>query len=429
YCAALGLVYFLRGRGLGRLASYGAGLLLAFSGYWLTLFSAGHLGWFQWMTYGVFAFGLADRALAGGRLRHWILLGAVLAWGSFYQPDLWLLFTVFTFAYFVFALVREKNGDGFWRRFASGSAAALAVFLAIGMPSFRNALSEDLAGRDRQIESGQTLGGAVPADDARWIFVTNWSLPPAETLELLVPRLNGDTSCPFTLALGRRGGRDVKPYTGALGRPLGAKSGNWRQHSLYAGLVTCVLAAIGLAAGFRRREVAFFAVCAFVFWLFSLGRNCETVYRIVYALPFGDYLRAPVKWLHLAEFCLAVLAAYGIEAASSLKGAKFMAPALALAVLAGAADLARVDRLYCAPQDVKCEYTFVPRAQALAANAKIAGSVGDYACVAVPRARPERGTPYAGGFTAKTAMFALSALATLFALALAAAGLFRGGRR
>ncbi|MBP5286228.1 MAG: hypothetical protein ILO34_09040, partial [Kiritimatiellae bacterium] len=86
YCAALGLVYFLRGRGLGRLASYGAGLLLAFSGYWLTLFSAGHLGWFQWMTYGVFAFGLVDRALAGGRLRHWILLGAVLAWGSFYQP-------------------------------------------------------------------------------------------------------------------------------------------------------------------------------------------------------------------------------------------------------------------------------------------------------------------------------------------------------
>ena len=70
YCAALGLAYFLRGRGLSRMASYGAGLLLAFSGYWLTLFSAGHGGWFVWMTYGVFAFGLVDRAVSGGRVRH-----------------------------------------------------------------------------------------------------------------------------------------------------------------------------------------------------------------------------------------------------------------------------------------------------------------------------------------------------------------------
>ena len=44
FMAALGMAYFLRGRGLPRVAAYGAGLLLAFSGYWFTLFSAGHLG-------------------------------------------------------------------------------------------------------------------------------------------------------------------------------------------------------------------------------------------------------------------------------------------------------------------------------------------------------------------------------------------------
>ena len=69
FCAALGLAYFLRGRGLAPLASYGAGLLLGFCGYWCTLFSAGHGGWFIWMTYGIFAFGLADRAVRGNRLR------------------------------------------------------------------------------------------------------------------------------------------------------------------------------------------------------------------------------------------------------------------------------------------------------------------------------------------------------------------------
>ena len=38
YFAALGLAYYLRGRGLSRLSGYGAGLLLGFCGYWLSLF-------------------------------------------------------------------------------------------------------------------------------------------------------------------------------------------------------------------------------------------------------------------------------------------------------------------------------------------------------------------------------------------------------
>ena len=42
YLAALGLAWFLRGRGLSRLSGYGAGLLLAFCGYWCTLISLIH---------------------------------------------------------------------------------------------------------------------------------------------------------------------------------------------------------------------------------------------------------------------------------------------------------------------------------------------------------------------------------------------------
>ena len=226
YCAGLGLAYFLRGRGLSPLASCGAGLLLAFCGYWASLFSAGHGGWFVWMTYGVFAFGLSDRAVRKGKLRHWLLLGACTAWGSFYQADLWLLFTVLTGLYFVWCCVRERKFP--WK----GTLLAAAVFFAIGAPSFRSALVNDLAGRDRQIASGETLSAASAKDEAekRWIFVTNWSLPPAESAEFFIPRLNGDTSCPMTLSLGARYGTGVKPYTGALGRPKDAPAGNYRQH-------------------------------------------------------------------------------------------------------------------------------------------------------------------------------------------------------
>lgn len=351
YCAGLGLAYFLRGRGLSRLASYGAGLLLAFCGYWASLFSAGHGGWFIWMTYGVFTFGLADRAVRKGKLKNWLLLGACAAWGSFYQADLWLLFTALTGLYFVWCCVRERKFP--WK----GTLLAAAVFFVIGAPSFRSALVNDLKGRDAQIAAGETVAAASTVDEAekRWIFVTNWSLPPAEIAEFFIPRLNGDTSCPLTLSIGARAGTGVRPYTGALGRPKDAPQGNYRQHSLYVGFVTCLLALAGVVFGWRKPDARFFAVAAVVFCLFSLGRYCEPVYRLVYALPFGDYLRAPVKWHHLTEFCLCVLAAYGIEGLLGLVWLKGRRGAVLVGalVLVGAVDLARIDRLYCAPVDLR----------------------------------------------------------------------------
>ena len=359
YCAALGLAYFLRGRGLSRMASYGAGLLLAFSGYWLTLFSAGHGGWFVWMTYGVFAFGLVDRAVSGGRVRHWLMLGAVTAWGSFYQPDLWLIFTAFTGVYFVFRTVVERPA---WKPLVRGAACAAAVFLLVGAPSFYGAIFGAVSGRDKQIaeSKGSALSGGkgVSDDEARWIFVTNWSLPPGETAEFVRARVNGDTSCPLTLSVNRAKG--LRPYTGALGRPLKAKEGNYRQHSLYVGWVTCLLALVAVAALAKRRrgDVVFFAAAAFVFWLFSMGRYCEPVYRLVYMLPFGDYLRAPVKWHHLTEFCICVLAGFGvaalgswIDAAANGRAATALRCALAALVLWGIADLASEAKRFCAPVD------------------------------------------------------------------------------
>ena len=348
YLAALGLVYFCRGRGLSLLASYGAGLLLAFCGYWCTLFSAGHLGWFRWMTYGVFAFGLIDRALSKGKLKYWLLLGATVAWASFYQTDLWLIFTVFTGVYFVWGCVRERKFP--WK----GALFSAAVFFAIGAPAIRSAFVNDLAGRDQQINEGQTIakGGELDEAEKRWIFATNWSLPPSEVAEFFIPRVNGDTSCPFTLSIGLKERNGVTPYTGALGRPKDAAQGNYRQHSLYVGWVTCLLALLGAFWG--RRKCLFFTIAAIVFCAFSFGRYCEVVYRCVFALPFGDYLRAPVKWHHLTEFCLCVLAGFGLEALIQLTS-RFGRAAMWIVggvILIGVFDLTRVDRLYCAPVPV-----------------------------------------------------------------------------
>lgn len=449
YMSALGMVYFLRGRGLPRVAAYGAGLLLAFSGYWFTLFSAGHLGWFQWMTYGVFVFGLIDRALEKGKPRHWLLLGACLAWGSMRQPDLWLIFSVFSAAYFVFRLVVVLLGTARDARRASlvkwakGSALAFVALLAIGGASFRSAFVNDLAGRDKQIEEGQTVAANAAKDDAekRWIFVTNWSMPPEATKEFWHAGVEGDTSCPYTLAIGQKRGNGIRQYVGRLGRPLGATQGNYRQHSLYVGWVTCFLAVLGLlsallpwlrdaghetrATGDGRQStmdspsntnnnsaIIFFAVSAVVFWLFSMGRYCEPVYRLVYALPFGDYLRAPVKWHHLTEFCLCVLAGYGLamlrfrfvpsalrrassgSSPAASRAAHIATGLVAMFVIVGLSHLVPNARLYCAPHRADADMQFAdaritqdPRgiAQLNQMRARVLGQYGNMALIEVPK--------------------------------------------
>lgn len=378
FFAAFALSYFLIGRGLSRFAAYSAGLFLAFCGYWCTLFSAGHLGWFQWMTYGVFAFGLIDRMLEKGKFRHSVMLGAVVAWGSFYQADLWLIFTFFTSIYFVFRSIMVRPG---WKAWALRSITALAVFVGIGLPSFRSALYSDLAGRDKQIDEGQTLTeDSLSPEEKRWRFVTNWSMPPEDTKEFFVAGVHGDTSCPMTLAIGKARNADIKPYEGRMGRPLmpngeEAPSGNYRQHSLYLGWMTCIFALLGVVSMFfrgdsdekkffdKRITIAFFLTAAVVFWVFSMGRYVEGVYRCVFALPFGDYLRAPVKWHHLTEFCIVVLAAYGLHFVWKLISpyGNFARVILVAVVLYGAYDMAVEAKKFCAPHSADTIVGQVPQ--------------------------------------------------------------------
>lgn len=392
FFSALGLAYYLRGRGLSWIACYGAGLFLAFCGYWLTLFSAGHGGWFHWMFSGVFAFGLVDRAVRRNKMKNWVLLGACVAWASFYQPDLWFLFTCFTALYGVWCCVRERRLLG-WR----GLTVASVVFFVIAAPSIVGGM-RDKAGRDRQIEEskGTSLTGGESADDdrARWIFVTNWSLPPAEVAEFFIPRLNGDTSCQMVLGLGCQQHTGVRPYTGALGRMINAKTGNYRQHSLYVGWVTCLFAVAAFVfclLGRRspsqvltddnRREILFFASAAVLFCLLSMGRHIEPLYRLVFALPVGDSIRAPVKWHHLTELCLCVLAGYGIEAvrqrclAAGLR-TRMVQIVLGCVILFGLCDLARVARLYCAVIDLSIVRSANPAAEYVKANG--GGKVADF---------------------------------------------------
>ena len=385
YLAALGVVFYLRGRRVSLVGAYGGGAAFGLMGYCFTLFSAGHLGWFIWLMYGPFAFGLVDRCVRKGKWRNWALLGATLAWGGAQQPDLWLLFTALTFAYGVWCIVRERRTLR-WGRLLVGVGIVAVMALAAGAPQFGRALFHDLAGRDKQI--ADTSGKTASADDKgdaareeRWRFCTSWSLPPEDTLEFVAAEVHGGSNDPRVSPKnpyrGRLGQQIVVPPNAAgqkhpvTGEALKAGETIWmpyRQHSLYFGFLTVLFAVVGIVGWWRvRREprvanrelrtsysdVPFWTVTAVIVYLCALG-SFTPFYRLVFALPFGDYLRAPVKFVHLLEFCTAVLAGYGLAWVYERFGAARAWVGTALCVLAAAnvIDLARVDAKYLAIEDV-----------------------------------------------------------------------------
>ena len=395
YLAALGLAFYLRGRGLSHFASAAGGGAYGLMGYTFTLYSAGHLGWFIWMMYGPFAFGLADRAVRKGKWRNWALLGAVLAWASARQPDMWLLFTALTFAYGVWALVREWKNVKF-SRILAGVGVTAAVACAIGLPQFTRALTQDLAGREAQIAATSGKGEDAAVDksaDERWRFCTSWSLPPEDTLEFIVAEVNGGSNDPRVSPTnpyrGRLGQQIVVPANAAgqkhpvTGAPLKAGETIWmpyRQHSLYFGVLTVLFALLGLigwwhyalrkpqTANHESRitnheprptfsDVPFWIGAGILMYLCALG--CFTpFYKLVFALPFGGSLRAPVKFVHLLEFCVAVLAGFGFEAAwRGFRRDGKVAPfglkcVLGVLAVANVINLAYIDSKYCAVEDV-----------------------------------------------------------------------------
>jgi len=393
FLAALGVAFYLRGRRCSRLACYGGGAAYGLMGYCFTLFSAGHLGWFLWLMYGPFAFGLVDRCVRKGKWRNWALLGAVLAWSSVRQPDLWLLFTLLTFAYGVWCLVRDRKTVR-WGRAAAGVGLCVLATLLVGMPQYGHAIFHELAGREKQIAEstgGEASASAAKSDDPavrekaraeRWRFCTSWSLPPEDTLEFLVAEVHGGSNDPRIFNLpGNR------PYTGRLGQqavvppgpgglhpvtraPLKGGETYWmpyRQHALYFGFLTLGFALAGVVgwALLRRRpqdalqagadwsDTPFWIGAAALVYLCALG-GFTPFYRLVFALPFGDQIRCPVKFVHLLEFCTAVLAGFGVEFLRARFGAgrAWVAPVLAAVLALNVFDLARVDAKYLAVQDV-----------------------------------------------------------------------------
>jgi hypothetical protein len=236
---------------------------------------------------------------------------------------------------------------------------SVLVLALAGYSGLRSAVTTQIAGRDAQIAgvSAQEFEAnkkpAKPSEAEkknRWLFATNWSLPPEDVLEFVAPGVFGDESM-----------QGAYPYWGRLGRPSdevfqkGRMMPNYRGHTVYLGVVSVLFALFGVFAWVsnrRKKDVSSLqpiADCSDVpFWcgvwvvclILAMGRYTP-FYRLFYSIPYMDYIRAPVKFHHLTEVATAFLAGFGVDA--FLRGAPSLrrrlvglAGGLAIALVLGA---------------------------------------------------------------------------------------------
>ena len=373
---ALGGYWLMRERDAPKTASAFAGGALAFAGYSFTLVSAGHRAYFTMMPYVVATFAFVVHAVRREDWLAYALAAATAAWAFRFGPDIGPQFLVVAALYAIWLFARNAAMRPLRERmrcFLAGVGCALLVFALVASPSLVHTLTETLAWRQKQIaeSSGTDLtasGGAAAANAAKaggeasdkgdeaakkqeqWIFATNWSLPPEETIEFVAPGIfgtwTGDRNCPYWGRLGRSAGwSEAHPDRGGFF--------NFRQHLVYLGSIPLALALFAVAAFFALRkkrqagsdaeEPAYLADAPFwlavgvVALLLAFGRYAP-FYRLFYAIPYMSYLRAPVKFMRLVEFAVALLAGSGLAALMADNCRSSLRKGLAFAA-AGAAAL------------------------------------------------------------------------------------------
>jgi hypothetical protein len=257
--------------------------------------------------------------------RRWlrvILAGFCVGLGVIYAWDIGALFSLFTGTYVVMQAFLTIQGNTS-RRIGLGVSRLAIVGIFAALISTHALIS--VVGF--QIKGTTGVGRDTESKEARWSFATQYSIPKAEALGIMFPGLFGfrhDT--PNGGEYWGRGGSDPSwdefvDSGGQRGRPSGAFRAGAGSH--YAGAVVVMLAIFALVQSFRkqggplsqgeRKLVWFWGAVVAVALLLMFGRFAP-FYQLFYAVPYVSTIRNPAKFVHIVEWALIILFAYGIEA-------------------------------------------------------------------------------------------------------------------
>ena len=329
------MVYFLRGKKLSWTACIGGGIAMGLSGYFFTLISAGHRGIFQMMPWAVLMFSGIDRGFRNRKLFYFGLTALCIAWGFPNQPDIMGMFILVLLPYALFRLVQEwrltkGNNKKLVTLTVLGAIFAGIIFSLISFETIDylvNVTMKDRAVQMNDTSSGATGAVALTAEQQKekdWLFCTNWSLPTADALELVVPFVYGVET-----------GNRTYPYWGEIGQTYKWEEHhqglfNLRQHTVYIGaiqLVFSVFAICMLLIYYRKKEsfkdsivsdsktraeIIFWIATFSLVFLLSLGRYFP-LYKLFYMIPGVDKIRCPIKFIHICNLAISIMFAYGID--------------------------------------------------------------------------------------------------------------------
>jgi len=287
-----------------------------------------------------FALGLvAGNSPAMPALTRWIrlaLAGLCVGMNVMEAADIGAIFSVFIAAFVFFKAINEEGVPAVKK--ISGGIARVAV--VAGFAGFL-AMQTVLALVGSNITGIAGTGQDAETKLHHWDWATQWSLPKAETLGLVVPGLFGyklDTPQDMMPALqpAYKGGN----YWGGVGRDPaidryfdGGRQGDQPPGFMrftgggnYLGILVALLAAFAIAQSFRRENSPFTETQKRFIWfwtvvlagslLLSWGRFAPAFYKMFYALPYASTIRNPAKFIIVFSWATVILFAYGVQVLS-----------------------------------------------------------------------------------------------------------------
>ena len=282
FLAGLFTYVFLRACGVRFFGALFGGLAYMIGGNVAGLVSPGHDGKLYISALLPLSLLLVLRGVRDGRRGAWGLLAIVIGLAVLSpHPQLLQYMLLTAGAFGVYVAFAEFGGTKLERPVAIRRLALAALSVIIG----------GAIGAIQYLPVREYVPFSPRAGGKGWEHAVSYSLPPEELFNTYIPQ-----------------------FTGMLDKYWGRNGIHF--HSEYIGAVVLVLAGLGLGWAATRggRKFTWFWLGAFVISLLWAMGGYTPFYHIVYAIvPGTKFFRAPSTMLYVVSFCVAVLAACGMD--------------------------------------------------------------------------------------------------------------------
>ena len=313
--AAFGTYLLFRYLKMSPMISFLATLMFILMPHYKSLYTEGHMAKFRalmilpWITL-TFLYFLDKRNLLSAAL-------FAIAFGAQIRTQHYQI--VFYTALLILAIglypVLKDLIDKKYAAFAKSAAMVIgAVILGIMMSSQPLFLAKEYIPYSKRgkttidlSKQNEAVTEQSPSDGVQIEYATQWSTHPSEILTWLIPRFYG--------------GMSAEKYTGKDAAQLKGRliPGYWgympfTQSYEYMGVLTLILAFIGIVAARTKPFIKSLLIIACLFILLSFGRHFLLFYSVFYDyFPFFNKFRVPVMSVTVTSFIVAILAAYGLN--------------------------------------------------------------------------------------------------------------------